>query len=49
MYIAGSNGLSPCAGTSAFVVISVKIQFSGHGKIRYISRLISGMSQLLRT
>ena len=34
-------GLSPCAGTAACVIISVKTQFSEHVKIRFISQLIN--------
>ena len=43
---AGLAGLCICVRTAAGIVISVKTQFSGHAKIRFISQLINGRSKV---
>ena len=49
-FIAGlvKHFLSPFAGIAACVALSVKIHFSGHVKIRFISQLINRISKVLQ-
>ena len=44
--IAGLAGLSPCAGTAACVIISVKTQFLDQVKVKDTSQLINGISNV---
>ena len=46
-FIAGVAGLSSCAETAACGILSVKTQFLDHVKIRFVSKLINGMSKVL--
>ena len=46
--IAGISGVFPCAGTAAYVIISVKTQFLDQVKVKDTSQLINGMSNVLQ-